>query len=353
MQLVHRFQYADFDAQDCQPDLARLQRRCGDAPDLFAFIDRLGGERITTIALTDQLNAGCATAAGQMVRELRLGWPLLDRLCVAELEAILAHELAHATSLGSRVWRGLAWLVAVLKGLEAAVDRGHRTRIDACHNAVRAFRVAVERRWFRLSRQCEFNADAVAARRVSPEVLATALIRIALLDVVMVRQSNDPSERAMTGAADLVRVLNDPRRVFDTHPTLAERLRALGVSAALPPVVTQSAATLLGPALEGATRAFTEAREISSRRQGLELPPAISSETRDLESSLTAAKALWQRDGAAKAAERLRQIAAEHPESARAQFLLGRALLDGGDDQGVAAIERAIALDATAENSGR
>ena len=366
---IHNFHTAGAAASLNGVDPTVLERQTGEAAALFAAIDRLGGGHIARVLLSDQWNAGCVIARRGLARDLRIGLPLFECLSVRELEAILAHELAHARSLQSRVWRALARLLHALRAVErradGRADSERETRIGRIwRQGARAVRVAVERRWLMLSRRCEFSADAAAAQGVGRQVLAAALIRVALAEQAFVqRQGGDAARPELDPVAQLARLLAQSPRAFDTHPTLAERLAALRVESRVPEVLGEAAAVLLGGSLRPAlahvaslrpnrTAAGSAAAEPCdiARRDGLSLPDDIH--TDDIEAALTAAKAIWQRRGAAPAVEHLQRVTALHPTSARAQFLLGRALIESGCEHGLIAIERAFALDATAVTAG-
>jgi predicted metallopeptidase len=311
-----------------------FERAHGEVPELFAALDRLGGAGIARIALTDQLNAGCVTRGFRRAPVLRMGLPLMQRLAVGECEAIIAHEIAHATSMASVGWRALG---GVRLGLLWIEGRGGVWRAR-----VRFVRRPVERAWFALSRRCEFSADQAAARLVGTSVMATALVRLALAE--QDGESGDAARR-------LRRLMSEPPGAFDTHPSLAERLAALGVVAELPPALPEPGTVLLGDALARVMAVL--GTELKPRRAQAQPPaPQESDDDDDLEVALTVAKQIWQRDGAAHAAPRLERIAQRYGANARTDFLLGRALIACDDRQGLAAIERAMAADATARSPG-
>jgi predicted metallopeptidase len=325
---THSFQHRDDGGAGVLFERAR-----GDTPTLFATLDRLGGVDIARVELTDQLNAGCVTRGFRRAPVLRMGLPLMQRLAVGECEAIIAHEIAHATSLLSVVWRALG---GVRLGLLLIEGRG-----DVWRARVRWVRRPIERAWLALSRRCEFSADREAARLVGAPAMAAALVRLALAEHD--GNSGDAARR-------LSRLMAEPPRAFDTHPNLAERLAALGVAAELPPALGEPGTVLFGDALARVT-ATLGAGLRSENVPPDRLKPSDCADD-DLEVALTAAKQIWQCDGAASAAMGLQTIVARHGVNARVDFLMGRALIAGDDPQGLVVIERAMAADATARSPG-
>lgn len=322
-----------------------LVRARGDVPALFATLDRLGGAAITRVELTDQWNAGCVTRGLLRASMLRLGLPLMQHLPVADCEAIMAHELAHASSMASKGWRALGGVLQGLRWIEGSGDAKRRRSFGGAWRAsVRRVRRPIECAWFALSRSCEFSADAEAARLVGAPVMAAALVRMALVD------HDDASRDAGRCLEDL---MAEPPRTFDTHPGLAARLAALGVTAELPPIREdgrEPGTVLLGDALARVAPMLGVVPKLqSASRHDLSLSKCVED---DLETALTAAKQIWQRDGAASAAARLQQIVTRHGADARADFLLGRAFIACNDPLGVLYIERAMAADATARSPG-
>ena len=145
--------------------------------------------------------------------------------------------------------------------------------------------------------------------------------------------------------------------VADTHPSLSDRLQALEVDAELPPPCEQTAGEiLLGELQEELTEEFSrdwffevagQWRQIHERATaGKERLAQLESDYQeaDLEDSeLWELAALTDRFGDSdQALELFRQYRGQHPEDPDAQFVIGRLLLERGDESGLEMIEAAI-----------
>jgi Zn-dependent protease with chaperone function len=356
------------------------------------------------VVLTREFNASVAEAPrfgpfGRPLRYLELGIPLLSALTAAQVDAVLAHEFAHFsaghTGHGFRFYRaGRSW-----------------TRVMEHMEGTGAWALPLFRRFFgwfipRLSayglviaRRHEYEADALAARATSPEDLAGALValqsrerhvsvdwpRQMWLDAgarstvpdrawselpAMIRSLDvRPRRRAYIGTA-----LRAPARPGDSHPSLRERLLALGVGresdgmqelidradailgplehSALDALVPELAPRLLASldeewsdAAEDAWQAqHAQARTLRRRldrlgdteREEGELTPEESRERLDL---------LMKLDGPTASKATALRVLASTPNDTLALSTIGEALLDEGDPAGVPYLVRAIALD--------
>src|SRR6059036_1506300 len=230
-----------------------------DAPDLFA-IARVLSQRSAlvppeSISVEMHPNAwvqlrGYRRGAGRT--SLGIGFDLLAGLTVSELEAVLAHELAHARLVqrGFSRWlkKGLARLSQVTTELSAcATAYGQaNARSDLAETTMRVFD-ALTRRAARLvatySRQDEFAADRGAVELCGAGAIRSALGRLEVLDETA--SSLPWSERLArlqpgeAFAAWLVSELAGPDRgggqeslrhavdPYSTHPALRDRLAAM------------------------------------------------------------------------------------------------------------------------------
>ncbi|MDO7884722.1 M48 family metallopeptidase [Hymenobacter cheonanensis] len=248
-------------------DLLRAQTRALRAPAVHRVI------------LTTDFNA----AAMQLPRLGLLGWPrnyvlvglpLLQTLTPEQAAAVVAHELGHLrgghgrfAALTYRVNQSWAQLVGNLEQSgRRSIVRGFTEWYVPRFNA-----------WSHpLRRTAEFEADAAAARITSPAALAGALcaieVREPALDQLYWTPLNkslavepappaDPISRLLAVArtaslpaeeesALLRRAAEADPDPFDTHPTLGERLAALGQPVAAPaPPATTAAEAWLGASL--------------------------------------------------------------------------------------------------------
>src|SRR2546426_2821035 len=230
-----------------------------DAPDLFAIARELS--RRAAVGPAESIFIEMHSNAWVMMRGYRrgtgrttlgIGFDLLAGLTVTEVEAVLAHELAHARLVqrGFSRWlkKGLARLTLVTTELSdcAAAYRQANARSDLTETTVRVFD-ALTRRAARhvatYSRQDEFAADRGAVELCGAAAIRSALARLEVLDEVVSRLPwSERLARLQPGEAFtawLVNELTGPGRgdggeslahavdPYSTHPALRDRLAAL------------------------------------------------------------------------------------------------------------------------------
>jgi Zn-dependent protease with chaperone function len=259
----------------------------GEAPALEEAVTRMrvavGAPALDGIIIDGELNA----AAVDMPRALGLlghrhylvlGLPLMQLLDRDQLASVIAHEFGH---FGAGHGRFSGWIYRVrlswYRALDALSQRGGAMTLLLLkfYNWYVPYFNAYS---FVLARHQEYEADAAAARAAGAEAAASALLRMELASR-RVQAGFWPAllERARTQGhppaqlhADLARALRDPRpcdperlRVIaardadpdDTHPTLPQRLDAIGAASAWRPLSDTSAAqALLGSRLPGIER---------------------------------------------------------------------------------------------------
>ena len=264
--------------------LHRIVRRIG---------KRLGSAGVDAIWVGGDMNAailqrprwGCF---GPMESHLIIGLPLVHSVSRRQFSAILAHEFAHLAHQrqGAAAWWGhfRAWWFRVL---------------DRCIEDTQWLGTVLER-WsetdlrgaLRLARLDEFEADAVAARVVGAGLVGEALVEVALKErflsddywrkvMAQSRRQPQPSirpyremglgvmagfRRPLPGAVNIRELVDDGAFAPDFHPTLAERLGALGVR----PVVSRgermtAADAYLAPLLPTLASVFDRAWWLDSR----------------------------------------------------------------------------------------
>ena len=230
-----------------------------DAPDLFAIARELS--RRSAVAPAESIFIEMHSNAWVMMRGYRrgtgrttlgIGFDLLAGLTVTEVEAVLAHELAHARLVqrGFSRWlkKGLARLTLVTTELSdcAAAYRQANARSDLTETTVRVFD-ALTRRAARhvatYSRQDEFAADRGAVELCGAAAIRSALARLEVLNEVVTRLPwSERLARLQPGEAFTAWLVNeltgpgggdggeslahavDP---YSTHPALRDRLAAL------------------------------------------------------------------------------------------------------------------------------
>jgi Zn-dependent protease with chaperone function len=355
-----------------------------DAPALFAAIERLRGglgcRTPRSVHLTVECNASVdPTRWGRRAGPMAIGLPLLLALTPEEAEAVIAHELGHvANTQGAfslwiyrvhATWARLGHFVAPSGGaVTFLLDRFARWYFPRFAVCAQVFSRAFER-----------HADREAARLTRPEALASALARIDVTDAWLNETFWPDVARRARGEADpaaglfsrLTEALArpDPERerrlgralalrtmYWDTHPSLAERVAALGVPPpALAPVGTSAAAVLLGPSLdrlcraterawfatvEGALREHrTEVGLAEERLSALEASPSGAC----VEDAWERASLTEQLHGPGAAEPLYRQLLADQPTERRAQLALGEILLGRAAPEGEDLVRQALA----------
>jgi Zn-dependent protease with chaperone function len=370
--------------------------RRDDAPELFDELDRLRAqlstEPIDAVVLDPEPNAYVVQhprflGLGRCHNTLVLGLPLLLALDLDEVRAILAHELAH---LGGDHGR----FIARVRRVELVWERlgQDSTQIKGA-GLFREFRnwyfPRLEAVLFALKRQHEFEADAAAARVVGPS-LVPALLHVSFLDDLVndllwrpvrrhARETPKPSGRLFQELAEALRAPLDPAWVGarvtrararvtdpdDTHPSLAERLAALGFSGEVDaerlakPAGTDAATAFFGSNLHRITlrmsewlrgRIAAECAEIHEahgrmvrRRDALRAEATTRALNVDEEMEL--ADLVFRTESKEKAVEAHRAVVARFPNVARAQLVLGRLLLQLEDEEAESVLRQAVAMD--------
>jgi Zn-dependent protease with chaperone function len=240
-------------------------------PQLFRVIEEVSeGTRQAMPAdvyLVNDVNAWVTHRGGIMGfgsrRVMGIGLPLLQTLTVPELKAVLAHEFGHYHSgdvaIGPWIYKTRAAIARTVSGVHDTWLEGlflwyGRQFLKVTHG---------------VSRQQEFIADAIAANLCGPDAMARALRRVAALGPAFasyVQQEVMPVLRAgflppvATGfnvfiSAERVAAMSDKILTivetqteadpFDTHPTLRERLNALGADGKSSATAEPAAATLI------------------------------------------------------------------------------------------------------------
>ncbi|HEY8721734.1 M48 family metalloprotease [Pengzhenrongella sp.] len=150
---------------DDEPQLAALVRDVAERLELRVPI-------LVRVIPTPDAVLAPTKVAGVRVLVLLLGLPLLRRLTVAQLAAVVAHELAHEPHLERRT----SWLGRARAALVESLDR--RIHVPAAL-AGPLLRATQQQSW-----QLETSADLVAANVAGTAATRGALEQIASLDVV-------------------------------------------------------------------------------------------------------------------------------------------------------------------------
>jgi Zn-dependent protease with chaperone function len=360
-----------------------------DAPALFEMVESLctdaAAPRIHRIVLDNDLNAAAYQTGGFLSllgsrRTLILGVPLLRMLNQDEVKAVIAHELGHFSRNHGRLGH---WIYRVrakwdhylhMQGNDSFVDGG----LKAIASWFVPYFVSQSSNW---SRQCEFEADAIAARVSSARHLIDALARLEFISFLHARklpkqlgslrmQSAQAPGNFWAMAADLAQAsdgviqqalaedANRPRRAQDTHPPLRERASALGLQVEPPPLESTPCAgeMLLGHewarVLAACNEDWQKTAQANWRFNHLRMrwlaadgAHVLLSEKTPAQAELAAAIVQEQLQGDDASLALLSEAAASHPETAMARFYLGLALLERGDGTGIEELRQSIRLD--------
>ncbi|SHI33181.1 Zn-dependent protease with chaperone function [Hymenobacter daecheongensis DSM 21074] len=254
----------------------------------------LRAPQVHQVLLTADFNA----AAVQVPRLGVLGWPrnyvvvglpLLQSLSPVQAAAVVGHELGHLRGGHGRFG---AWIYRVSQTWTQLIEQLERQSNRSLFSRFTAWYVPRFNAWSHpVRRTDEFAADAAAAQLTSPQAMAEALcatvVRDATLDRLhwnvlsasLAERPTPPSDaisrllplakNSRLPAADEQILLANANEaepdLFSTHPTLGERLAALGQAAAVPPLpATTAAEAWLGASLPALAAALDEAW-VSSR----------------------------------------------------------------------------------------
>jgi len=367
-----------------QPQGVRLMAH--DAPGLQALVEEvresLRSPQIHGITVGTAFNAS-ASQAGRFAlfrprNTLSIGYPLLVVLTPEQLRAVIAHELAHVFHSHGRV---AGWLYrARLSWKRLATTLIDRGAVPILVRWLLATYVPrLEMRSAALAREQEGLADRYAAGAVGSRTVADALVAVELGAHVLenefwpaifdsVETHAEPPQpftqmsvelRALArdrfSAELLAEMLDSCTQSRDTHPSLRDRLSALGESPHLPEVADRTAGDVyLGHALQSIAAQLDDDWQ-TDRRSAWRQRHAKLRDTHcrlaELASVPTADAAferarlledLGRDDEALTAYEAAVSMDSQH---GRALLALGRMLLSHDDAAGVLRLERSMEVD--------
>jgi len=371
-------------------------------PDLFQMLDglrsRLDTPRIHRVLLTPDFNAGVM----QVPRIGLLGWyrsylfiglPLMKSLTVEQFQAVLAHELGHLSGGHARSGNWIYRLRLIWQRLDAAFAQTSRWGALPIHAFFRWFIPRFSATSFPLARANEYEADAAAIKLTSARSAAQALTAVSIVGSYLsekywprihsaARESPQPafapySEFIATAIQDVpdhelknwqATALASKTSYDDTHPSLADRLKAMGAASEFaPPSKGDSAEKLLGTQRARLESAFDEQwrervaeswKQVheNTRTQRLrlsELRAQAAQTGLDEQKALELADLEEDVGEGPNASMRMRRaLVAKYPESASARFALARQLLRSGDADGVPLMEVLIEKETHAFQAG-
>jgi Zn-dependent protease with chaperone function len=369
-----------------------------DAPGLFEAIERLrerlGAPRLDHVLLDGDFNASIVQIPrlgplGWQRNYLTVGLPFMQALSPKEFSSVLAHELGH---IGGKHGHFSAWIyrlrstwVRVMEEL----DQGHHVGAGLLRRFFDWYVPRFAAHSFALARAHEYEADAAAAEAVGARHASFALARSAVSAAAadrywsgLYRRSNHeptppgaafsgllaelPAAPDEDGVRALDRALAEATDTADTHPSLHDRLAALGCSVdqlrgkALAPPEATAAAEMLSPvALSAlAPRLDTEwheeirhpwAERHAWAREQLGKLERLETEAGEgplpLQRAVERASLTEELHGRAPAVSRWREVLAVEPGHPRANMAVGAHLLSQDDETGLEHLERASEAD--------
>lgn len=373
-----------------------------DAPALFAAIDdvvermaytkkdRMCAASIESVTLDGSFDARMHQVPrwgvfGGFQNHLQLGIPLLAALTIAELKAVLAHEIGH---LGGEHDRFAAWLYRqrIAWGLVQQKFAHATTATDRVLGKFFGWYAAYFQAYaFVIARDLEYKADRAASRATHPGAVANALTKIALMrrfleeefwprfmnQVESAPEPPYPPYSMMPRAFGLAlkqwsrqdwldRSLRRLPVAGDTHPSLGERFEALNIQPAPPTYAADRSSLSLfgadGPKMlkwcDDMWRKENGALWRQRHKAIAELRWKIAEYDKTAPADMSP-EDLWQKallvlevGDHARAIEELHYLINRDPKMAKAQLLLGKILLQFGDEQGLKYLQLAAEHDA-------
>jgi len=380
------------------PDAIPVRR--ADAPRIFELVDemrrKLKTPAIHHVGLDGSFNAG-------VIQRPRLGWfgwhqnylilglSLLEALPPEQFRAVLAHELGHLSGNHGRFG---SWIYRVRQSWSQLLDNLQQSGRGAWVFGwfLRWFAPQFNAYSFVLARAHEYEADRCSVELAGASHTAAALLTFEVQN----RRLNDafwpdlykqvnanaapPSDpysamalnfRAPLSPLQRDRWLREALRAEtnndDTHPSLTDRLRNLGVSASdveSRPIQTSAAEHFLGDRRAEYTTCLAQRwrKEIEPQwserhkqaQEELAQLAALDAQTAtlSLNEALQRAQLTQTHRGDDAAMPLFREILAAHPDHPIANYQLGQILLSHDDEAGIAHIERAMTLDSDATLTG-
>ncbi len=212
-----------------------------DAPELYAMVDRLrqrAGLPMPAVAIAphEQPNA-FATGRNPDHAVVAVTTGILKYMPPAELEGVLAHELAHVKSRDMLISTIAAGLAGVISNLPYLLLFGGGRDDEGGHPLARLALmllgpIGAMLIQFGISRQREFEADRVGAEILGrPAPLASALRRLDAM-AHQIPMEVAPAVAALAQVNPLTASGGGMLKLFSTHPPIEERVARLEAMAA-------------------------------------------------------------------------------------------------------------------------
>ncbi|HEY6897133.1 MAG TPA: M48 family metallopeptidase [Rhodocyclaceae bacterium] len=364
-----------------------------EAPKLFELVEKIraktGGPKASKILLLDELNAAVCQVRrhgmfGAMENYLLIGMPLAMALSPEQFAAVLAHEYGHFAGGHSAFSAWVYRTRAVWSRFKSHLAERNDVLTAVSSTFIRHYFPYFDATTFALRRQNEFDADAVSAGTVGAQHAANALIELSLKERFlqgefwpglyrMADTSSQPPWLPYARMASAMRAgmdrdgkarewLEDATKpytqYYDSHPSLADRLRAFGIHPKVPPAFRVSAAEyFLQPAFPTLVAELDKAwlKSINQGWQGrYQAAEAGRQRIAELEAKGNEKAANeWlalghlQEDFVSQdaALASFQNAAKRAPHVAQAHYLVGRILCSRLDESGIPAMEKSLSQD--------
>jgi Zn-dependent protease with chaperone function len=367
------------------PDGVRVT--AADAPLLFAEMERtrqaVRAPRVHEVHISGDFNASAVQLARFGIfwprNYLLIGLPLFATLSPAQMRAVIAHELAHLSRSHGRV----SLLVYRLRWSWARL-------LDALDMSTPTFALVLFR-WYAprlhahstaLARRHELVVDRLAAQVAGTDAAAETILALGVVgplyeDALWTDVSRDEAESpgpysrpqpdvwslvATEGEARLASLVSETTGLGDSHPSLGERLAAIGATPRIPARPDRAVGDVWLGAQMATIAARLDEQWTAARNDGWRRRREHRRERRErlatLEGVATPSPAEIQEK--AELIEALEGVDAALPlyeraadgGHAAASLAVGRIRLERDDDSGVALIEQAMANDPSLGTQG-
>ena len=374
-----------------------------DAPRLFDLVSEVreatGGPPVYKVLLTNEYNASIVQhprlgMLGWHQNYLHIGLPLLRALSPNDIGAIVAHEFGHLSGSHGKF---TSWIYRVRQTWIQMLETTHKHRTEGLGLLVRFsdwYAPYFEAYSFVLARAQEYQADRCAVTVSGKEKTACALINMKLKGKLLIEdfwpaiyaradtQAEPPREAFM----EMLQSLRNPiapekaqawfsetltvrHRYDDTHPALADRLGSIGyaevrksgdlksfvVADEQPCADEYLLARLPEGFIEQQNNLWKEENAASWAERHkfvAEAQQVLAGFEEKAQAAELTAEERWERahyaaakDGNVAAMPLLREVLALNPDHAPANYRLGQALIDQGDEAGIKYIETAMEKD--------
>ena len=381
-----------------EPEGIRLSEQ--QAPKLFQEVEfvrsQLRAPKVHRILLNSSFNAAMEQRPrlgifGWPEGLLHLGLPLMQALSPAEFRGVLAHEMGHLSGNHGRI---TGWVYRIRQTWSRLLERLEAEQRWGSSIFTRFFKwyaPLLNAYSFVLARAQEYEADKCAAAVVGRDTAASMLVSVAVRGRFIDQEfwpglwkkandhpqpPSDPYFQQVTALRTapledgtqrrLAQALAAKTGYVDTHPSLHDRLDALGVEPSIQkwiagaerPAKPSAAEQMLTPSLErwyeelhnewlAAVKPSWEARhaEVQDQRKRLAELQQKPDETVTNEERWELATLLSSIDGDDAAFLVFEKLVTANPQHVSAQFEIGRILLERGDDTGIQHLNKAMQLD--------